>query len=142
METALVTLVLNIPGMAELIGRRMYALELPQRSKKPAVVYQRVGGKPDYDMEGMTGLVDSRFFVWIYGERTGGLSAYKQAKQVRDLIYNHLSRRPGFRDKIGDIEIQSAIVNDEDDRRMDSATGAGVARVQLDLSFWHRKTER
>lgn len=140
-ETAIFELLRGIHGIRAQVETRIYPLELPQGSDKPAIVYQRAAGIRDYDMEGATGLVESRFFIWFYGVKTRNISAYKQAKMLRDLAVAHLSRRPGFRDTIGTTEIQSALINDEDDKRLEGATGTGVVRVQLDCTFWHRETE-
>lgn len=141
MEEALFELLKTVPGMRQKVGTRIYPLELPQGCKKPAVSYQRAGGIRDYDMEGATGLVESRFFIWFYGVKTGNLSGYGQAKSCRDLVVSYLSQRPGFRDIIGTTEIQSAIINDENDKRLEGATGKSVDRVQLDCTFWHRETK-
>lgn len=141
METALFELLKNVPGLKALIGERIYPLELPQGCEKPAITYRRAGGVRDYDMEGATGLCESRYFIKFYAVKGRSASAYKQAKGLRDLVVKHLSRRPGFRDQIGNTEIQSAIINDEDDQRLEGATGDGVASVMLDCTFWHRQTE-
>jgi hypothetical protein len=138
MEKALFELLKKAPGIRSKIGTRIYPLEIPQGTKYPAIVYQRISGARDYDMQGATGLVESRFFIWFYGIETRLTSAYGNAKELKDLIVGLFTQRPGYYDLIGDTEIQGVFINDEDDKRLEAANGIGIVRVQLDCTFWHR----
>ena len=138
LETAINKTLLKIPALVSIVADRIYPLEIEQGQPLPAVTYQRAGGSVDYDMDGSTGLVESRFFVFLYGVPKGRRSGYLVAKDMRKAVVEFLSRRPGYSDKVGEIEIQSIFINDEDDRRLDSVEKKGVVRVMLDLTIWHR----
>lgn len=135
MEEALFQILHNGPAIRAAVADRIWPLEREQGSKLPAITYQRAAGIRDYDMQGATGLVESRFLVACFGEKVRGKSAYKQAKDVARLVEDRLS---GFRDTIGGQEIQAIFINNEDDRRDGGATGTGVARVILDCTIWHK----
>ena len=136
-EKALYAILHDDPKIKRRVGDRIFPLERDQGSKLPALTYQRVKGVRDSDMEGVTGLVESRFLISIYAERRGNKSAYLGAKELRSLIRDRLCPQGGFREVVGSTEIQGIFVNDEDDRRTDGATGVGVVRVILDCTIWH-----
>lgn len=129
------------PAIRAMVGDDgVHPIERPQGSKLPAITWLRAGGTRDYDMEGATGLVESRFLVQCWGEASGKVSAYKQAKTLLRLVVNRLTPAGGFRETIGTTEIQGIFINNEDDTRTEGATGLGVARVYLDCTIWHKET--
>lgn len=141
MENAMPQLFLIDPDIKRMIDDRAWPGERDQGSKLPAITWQRAGGTRDYDMEGATGLVESRFLVQCWGEKTGNGSAYKQAKDLMRLVVKRFTPQGGFRETIGTTEIQGIFINNEDDTRTEGATGLGVARVYLDCTIWHKEHE-
>lgn len=139
MEEAMFDLLNGDPSIRELVADRIWPLERDQGSKLPAITYQRSGGIRDYDMQGATGLVESRFLINCWGEKDRRKSAYKAAKELARLVAARFSPDGGFRETIGSTEIQGIFINNEDDTRTDGATGVGVARVFLDCTFWHKQ---
>lgn len=154
-EEAIYTLLQNDPAIAALVDDRIWPLERDQGSKLPAITYQRAGGLRDYDMQGATRLVESRFLIMFWGERVKRKSGYKQAKEVLRATVAKFTPEDGFREFVGfgftldftaetyaidAMEIQGIFINNEDDTRTDGATGTGVTRVFLDCTFWHKET--
>lgn len=140
MEEAMFDLLHNDAAIASAVGDRITPLERDQGAKLPAITYQRSGGIRDYDMAGATGLVESRYLLRCWAEKTNKKSAYKEAKEVARLIVKRFTPDGGFRETIGSTEIQGIFINNEDDQRADGATGTGVAVVFLDCTFWHKET--
>lgn len=140
MEEAMFDLFHLDPAIAAAVADRIWPLEREQGSKLPAITYQRTGGNRDYDMQGATGLVESRYLIFCWGEKTNKKSAYKAAKEVARLVVKRFTPEGGFRETIGSTKIQGIFINGEDDTRADGATGTGVARVFLDCTFWHKET--
>lgn len=130
------------PKIKQMVGDNgVHPDDRPQGSSLPAIVWVRAGGGRDYDMEGATGLVESRFLVQCWGEKAGKASAYKQAKSLMRLVVARFTPKGGFRETIGATEIQGIFINDENDRRAEGATGLGVAMVYLDCTIWHKEHE-
>jgi hypothetical protein len=141
MEEALFSLLYDTADIRELVDDRIWPLERKQGVVGAGVTYQRAGGTRDYDMEGATGLVESRYFINVWVERAEGRdSKYKVAKLVARRIVARFSPVGGFRETVGKTEIQGIFINNEDDTRADGATGVGVARVFLDCTFWHKES--
>lgn len=142
MEEAMNALFTIDPAIKKMIGADgVHPNERPQGSSLPAIVWVRAGGARDYDMEGATGLVESRFLIQCWGEKSGKMSAYKQAKTLMRLVVKRLTPDGGFRETIGTTEIQGIFINNEDDTRTEGATGLGLARVYLDCTIWHKEHE-
>lgn len=141
MEEALFELLQSDARIKGAVSDRIYPMERPQGSPLPAITYQRAGGLRDYDMQGATGLVESRYLIGFWSERLRDKSAYKGAKELRSWTRDLFSPDGGFRRTVGSTEIQGIFINNEDDYRTDGATGVGVVRVLLDCTFWHKETE-
>lgn len=139
-EEALKKILTKDPAISKLVASRVFPLIRPQGSALPAITYQRASGIRDHDMEGATGLVESRFLIGCYGKKRGRKSSYLIAKQVRDAVVAKILPAGGFRETVGSIEIQSIFLNNEDDSHMDGATGVGMVRVLLDCTIWHKET--
>ncbi len=141
MEEALFSILTGNAPIAARIDDRVYPIERPQGSKLDAITFQRAGGLRDYDMEGATGLVESRFLIWCWAEKKRGESAYRRAKYLARLVRDAFCPSGGFRQTVGTTEIQGIFINNEDDSRADGATGTGAVGVLLDCTFWHTETE-
>lgn len=137
MESVIFPLLQSFPDLTAIVSNRVYPLELPQGAHRPAVTYVRAGGNRDYDMEGATGLVESRYFFKFHGAKSRNQSAYGQATSARRAMVDHLSRRPGFTDHVGTVYIQGAFINGEREYRSDAAASKSIAVVELDVTFWH-----
>lgn len=140
-ETALYSILSGDADIAAMVSTRVYPLERPQKSALPAIVYRRVSGQRDYDMEGATELVDSRFFIECWAKKQPGKSAYLVAKELRAKVRDRFCPVGGFRETIGTTEIQGIFINGEDDSRTDGAVGTGRVKVNLDCTIWHKESE-
>lgn len=90
MEEAFRALILAQPGIAALIGTRVYPLVLPQGFERPAIKFQIISTSRDYKQDGDDGVPTRRIQVDIYGD------TYAQVKAVRDATLvlsgiNHIS---------------------------------------------------
>lgn len=141
MESALYELLTSDPRISAAVSDRVYPLERPQGSALPAITYQRVGGDRDYDMQGATGLVESRFLIGFWGEDGNGKSGYKAAKELRAWARDLFCPDGGFRRTVRSTDIQGIFISSEDDTRQDGPTNRSVARVLLDCTFWHQERE-
>lgn len=147
-EEALFELFTTAPEISALIDDRFFPIERPQGSALPAITYNRTGGNLDYAMDGATGLVDSRFLLFCFGEANAAGSAYLNAKRLKREVLKVIaplrSARPAGgvpARQIGNVQIQGIFVQDESDSRADGSQGVSkLARVQIDFTIWHLKT--
>ncbi len=135
MEVALRSILISDADILRMVGERIYPLTRPQGSGLPAIVYQRVSGDHDSDMEGFTGLVDSRFLIFFYADGGREMSAYMQARQLRTYCVNKFN---GFHERVGDVDVQGVFIVSEDDNRIDDGIES-VVRIKLDCRFWYNK---
>lgn len=87
MEEALTALLASVAG-----GRRYWVRKPQTDPARPYIVMQRIGGLPDYHMQGPSGYVASRVQIDVYADTF--TSAHSTADQVVGLL-------SGYRD--GDI---------------------------------------
>lgn len=138
MEEALFAMLYGTEAIKAKVSDRIWPLEREQGSKLPAITFQRASGVPDYDMQGATGLVESRYLVMCWGEKVREKSAYKVAKELARLVSQRFTPAAGFPEIQAGQEIQLITINNEGDSLVTGATGNGLARVVIDCTFWHR----
>lgn len=51
----------NGPASAAVAGSRVYPLQVPQGTREPSLVYQRIGGVPDHTLDGPAGVRETFF---------------------------------------------------------------------------------
>lgn len=114
-------------GVTDLVGTRIYPLELPQDVTYPAIRYQQVSGPRSHVMGADTGTVDGRFQVDAFA------TTYSGAKALAAQIRLALSRWGGT---AGGVTVEHIFLANEHDRfESDPLEGGtpGVHRVLLDF---------
>lgn len=79
----------NNPGVAALVGTRIYPIKMPQDSPLPAVVYQRVSKVRGHAFDGESGDVESRYHISTFA------ATLAQAMQVSSAVRSSL--KPFFK---------------------------------------------
>ena len=85
-ETELLSLLKNDPGITDIIGARVYPLYLPQGLRTAAIVYQQIGSSEDYSTAGAIGIVDYRFQITCWSPTS--LPTVQLAAAVRNCLTN------------------------------------------------------
>lgn len=79
-ETVLLRLLLDDADLAALVGKKVFALVIPQGTKLPCVSFQRISGEPANCLDGHSGLENITLQVDAWGR------TYAEAKQVAKAI--------------------------------------------------------
>lgn len=125
MEETLTALLLADTSIAALAGKMVNWSERKQGGTFPAVVLHRVSGGRDYNMQGPSGLVQSRIQVDCWA------LAYPDAVKLSRAVRVALS---GY--KAGDL--QGAFIDSERQSVEKETDGAQrYFRVSLDFLIWH-----
>jgi hypothetical protein len=127
LEEGLVDFLLAYTPLTVLIGDRVYPLILPQEPTLPAIVYQRIGGVPEYSQSGFSNLTPVRMQITCWG--TTLMSAKNVAIQVKLAL-------GGYRGPMGSSTVGAIFIEDELDD-LDEETG--LYRVILDVLLWHEE---
>jgi hypothetical protein len=129
MEEALRTLIVSASGVTDLVSTRVYWRQAPQSVGGDFINLHRVGGVRDYNMQGASGLVDSRVQVDCWADR------YSSAKMIARAVETVVS---GYSGTIGGKRLQGIFIDAErDDDTSDSGDVATRFRTSLDLLIWH-----
>lgn len=130
-DESLVQLLSAEAEIAMAIGGRIYAVQAPQGTTLPCIVYQResLGRGPYMHMQGMTGITRVTFTVSAIGE---------SLVQVRNLAR---AIRAALQFKRTD-SIRLAVVKDDDDAQEPPANGEQLPIYRTDVSVEITYTER
>lgn len=133
---AIVTLLMQTPGQADMLGGRIYPADLPDAPTYPAVVVSKASGVETYAMpKRRVGLEQSRIQVDVYGG-----DGYAAMLQVKTWVKDRLS---GFSGGIEGEPCQidsSFCINDEDFPEPQSErAGPRLRRRLLEFAIWHRE---
>lgn len=79
-ETVLLRLLLDDADLAALVGKKVFALVIPQGTKLPCVSFQRISGEPANCLDGHSGLENITLQMDAWGR------TYAEAKQVAKAI--------------------------------------------------------
>lgn len=129
-DESLVQLLSAEAEIAMAIGGRIYAVQAPQGTTLPCIVYQResLGRGPYMHMQGMTGITRVTFTVSAIGE---------SLVQVRNLAR---AIRAALQFKRTDA-IRLAVVKDDDDAQEPPANGEQLPIYRTDVSVEITYTE-
>jgi hypothetical protein len=81
------------PGVAALVGDRVYQLQLPQGVILPAVRVQLIDDPAGYHLRGPLGLSEARVQTDVYAAETSGGDPLEQAEAVAEAVDVALSGR-------------------------------------------------
>lgn len=127
MEAALIAKLLASAGVTVLTGTRINWLRRPQAEALPAVVLQRIDGRPDVHHGGRSGLVESRVQVDVWAK------SFKAAKDIARAIETAVCAQAFTQ---GAIRFDVILLVDERDSTED-AQPDNYFRTSLDLMVLH-----
>lgn len=129
-DESLVQLLSADAGIALAVGSRIYAVQAPQGTTLPCIVYQResLGRGPYMHMQGMTGITRVTFTVSAVGESL--LEVRNLARAIRTALQFKRTEA-----------IRLAVVKDEDDAQEPPANGEQLPIYRTDVSVEITYTE-
>jgi hypothetical protein len=92
-ETAIRTALVADPGVAALVGGRVYQLILPQDADLPAVLVQLISEPTSPHLRGIDALTGARVQTDVYAAQTSGTDPYAVAEDVAAAVDAALSGR-------------------------------------------------
>ena len=129
-DESLVQLLSADAGIALAVGSRIYAVQAPQGTTLPCIVYQRenLGRGPYMHMQGMTGIARVPFTVSAVGESL--LEGRNLARAIRTALQFKRTEA-----------IRLAVVKDDDDAQEPPANGEQLPIYRTDVSVEITYTE-
>lgn len=128
LEAGLVTFLNSQPGIAGLLGTRLYPLVIPQDAEQPALAYQRIDTPRISSHDGPSGLAKPRIQITVTAK------TFEMVKALTLLLRRALD---GYRGMWGSVPVQKCSVMNEIDGYAMEAEGAYT--VRLDLVVWHEE---
>lgn len=129
MEEALTRVLLGASPVRQLVDIRITWNTLPQGSGIPAIVLQRIGGRPVNDSGGATALESSRVQVDCFG------GSSDEARGVGRAVKGRLS---GIAETIEGVRFASIEIDDERSDFEEAGAKERRHRVSIDLIIWFR----
>ncbi|WP_088346307.1 MULTISPECIES: DUF3168 domain-containing protein [Rhodomicrobium] len=130
MEEALIARLLAAPGVAAMVGPRLYPGRRPQASALPAATLIRISGAPVYTDQGEAGLASARVQIDCWGE------SYAAAKLTARAVIAALSAFAGL---AGGVTFQNILLDAERDFSEGGSNAADyLFRTTLDFIVWHQ----
>ena len=125
MEETLIAFLLADSGIAAIIGKEATWAERKQGGAFPALVLHRISGNRDYNMQGPSGLVQSRIQADCWALKYA--DAIKLSRAVRLALSGYQAGN-----------IQGAFIDSERQSVEQETNGAQrYFRVSLDFMIWH-----
>jgi len=134
-EEAVIQILLGATSVQAIAGDRVFPSQLPDAVTYPAVVVQRAGGAPEYDMRGEAGIGVSRVQVDCYAESYAQMVDLKRA--VRALLSGYQGPAGGLACRI----TASFCINDLDLPVGETErAGPRVRRRMLEFRIWSKES--
>ncbi len=129
MEEALRTILLGAAGVSALVGTRVdWGLRPQHVAALPAVVLHKISSPRDYNMDGASGLVDSRIQATCYGE------TYADAKLTARAVMAAVN---GLATTQSGVVFQRIDIDNERDGNGEQQNGHHLFWTSIDLQIWH-----
>ena len=112
-DTAIRTRLLSVAAVTTLVGdgdaARVWPVVLPQRAapKWPAITYQMISGRPDYELAAVAGVALIRIQINCWSGVRPEHDAYAEARALAEAVRGALS---GFSGTIGSDVIQTCFL--------------------------------
>jgi len=96
-EDAIRSRLLDFDVITDLIGEgaraRMYPVKLPQDPSPtwPAITYQIISGRPEYDIQGAAGVAEMRLQIDIWSAERPSVRAYDEVRKLGEYVRRALS---------------------------------------------------
>jgi hypothetical protein len=132
-EPAIYALLTETPGVAALVGTRVYPVVLPQNPTMPAITYQRTSAQRTRSTLGPSGLTRSGFQIDCWS--ASYLNAKSLCAAVRAAIdgYRETVTGPGVTEG---NRMGAVMVEGDRDFREESPS---LYRVSIDITVWHEE---
>lgn len=130
MEEAFRSLLIGNGSLTALVSNRISYGRRPQSvSELPAVVLEKVSAPREYNMDGPSGLVETRIQADCFGETYA--SAKTTARAVMGAVNGYSGTQSG-------VVIQRiSIENERDSSGIESAANRYLFLTSIDFSIWH-----
>lgn len=129
-EAAVIQHLLAHPGVAALVGDRIYPMRLPQRPTYPALTCQKVSGPRVTAKDGPAGLAQARMQVSCWAK------SYPDAKAVAEQVRRALAGFSGVMGGAGGVKVEMTQLENEVDMYEPET---GIYHVPVDFVIWHRE---
>lgn len=125
----LIAFLIDDPTVTNLVGRRVHANHVPQKSKYPLIWLARSGKEKDRDMDGQGGLTRHLYDLECISPDLG------EAEDVADAVDDRLA---GHRGTFGARTVQGVFIEDQDDEYIPRGTGGddGLMTVAQQITIW------
>lgn len=127
-DEVLVAYLSNEPGMAGLVGTRIYPLVIPEKKKLPAIAYQQISAPREYTHSGQEDMVSARFQFTVQA------ASFPQIRATVIALRRALS---GYRGPMGGasgISVEGSYLENEIDG-WSEATGKFTRRLDFILQY-------
>ncbi len=115
MEKGLVSHLENDAGVAAIVGSRIYPEPAPQNASYPLIVYTRITGTHEHDLQGAAGLCEARYQLRCWAESRSAVKALAEAVRLA---------LQGFSGSMGDVDVRGIFLESDDDEYIPASTDA------------------
>lgn len=126
MEEALIAILLAAAGVTTLTGDKVYPGVRPQGSALPAIIFNRISGRPGYVMSGPDGSSESRVQIDAYAD------SYAATKALARAVRSTLS---GLRGAHHGVTFQGVFLESARDG-FEGENPERIFRVSMDFTVW------
>lgn len=128
-DEALVSILENNPGVASLVGSRIYPLFARQTAVKPFVIYQRISSERLHSHSGTSGLARPRCQVRCVA------GSYSELRSLATAVRVALD---GYQGSVGTMRIDAITLENEiDSEDVAADQQANAYSCLLDFFIWH-----
>lgn len=123
-EAFLADKIVNIPAVAEVVGRAVHPVYLPDQTVLPGITYRRLSTTRQRTTSGATGKAEARFRVTCYSHanRLGYKTGCRLARDIRLNL-------DGYRGNHDNHHVQTTVLEDESDDDEPPLFGDGTQGV-------------
>lgn len=123
LETKIYSILTGTSAVATSVKARVYPVVAPQNPKYPFIVYMRISGGQQNDLNGYATLENPRIQIDTYS------TSYSQAKSISSAVHTVMNSATAFRcTLISDLDLFE-----------DELQETGVFRMTQDYSCWNRE---
>ncbi len=123
LETKIYALLTGTSAVAISVKTRVYPVVAPQNPKYPFLVYTRISGGKQNDLNGYATLENPRVQIDTYS------TSYSQGKSISSAVHTVMNSATAFK----------SILLDDPDLFEDELQETGVFRTTQDYSCWNRE---
>ena len=135
LNAELYTFLTDDPTIASLAGLKVYPMRAPNSAALPYIVYQRIDDIGVHHHRGAAGYATASYQIDVWGPHSPQETVNDIAEAVRKAL-------DGFQGDMGDVQVRSAILEDQRDNVTDASDGSENFkwRIGLDFKITYRRT--